>query len=51
MMFKFVEEMKQPKLQWLPDMRKINGGDKLNSVRCETSGHLWGGGGNVSKLK
>lgn len=50
MMFKFVEEMKQPKVQWLPDMRQING-DKLNSVRCETSGHFCNKKINVWKLK
>jgi hypothetical protein len=38
MMFKFVDEMKQPKLQWLPDVSQING--DRNSVRCKTSGHF-----------
>jgi hypothetical protein len=36
---KLLDQGKQAKLQWLQDLRQING-DNLNSIRCEASTHF-----------
>ena len=38
-MFRFLDQMKQAKMQWLQDPNQSNV-DNLNNVRCEASRHF-----------